>query len=184
MTEQQQQHTLGATLFCNHNLHTYPQFSILCVYAVYYKELLIYCHAKTIHSICVYLLCIKHYARCWGPPRKVNTAFSSGSCQICGNRNQGKRKLRGVWLSANLGFPDISVGKEFSCNTGDPSLIPGLGRSPGKEISYPLQYSVLENYMDCIVHGITKSQTWQRFSLHLEMATHSSTLAWRIPRME
>ena len=35
----------------------------------------------------------------------------------------------------------------------------GLGRSPGGGNSYPLQYSGLENYMDCVVHGVTKSQT-------------------------
>ena len=40
-----------------------------------------------------------------------------------------------------LGFPDSSVGKEFACNTGDPSLIPGLERSAGEEMGYPLQYS-------------------------------------------
>ena len=38
-----------------------------------------------------------------------------------------------------LGFPCGSVGKESYCNAGDPSSIPGLGRSPGK--GYPLQYS-------------------------------------------
>ena len=37
-------------------------------------------------------------------------------------------------------FPNSSVGKESACNTGDPDLIPGLGRSPGKGICYPLQY--------------------------------------------
>ena len=40
-----------------------------------------------------------------------------------------------------LGFPDSSVGKESACNAGDPSLIPGLGRSAGEGIGYPLQYS-------------------------------------------
>ena len=40
-----------------------------------------------------------------------------------------------------LGFPDSSVGKEFACNAGDPSSIPGSGRSPGEAIGYPLQYS-------------------------------------------
>ena len=40
-----------------------------------------------------------------------------------------------------LGFPDGSVGKESACNVGDPGLIPGLGRSPGEVIGYPLQYS-------------------------------------------
>ena len=39
------------------------------------------------------------------------------------------------------GFFDSSVGKEFACNAGDSSLIPGLGRSPGEGIGYPLQYS-------------------------------------------
>ena len=38
-------------------------------------------------------------------------------------------------------------------------LIPGLGRSPGEGKGYTLQYSGLENSMDCIVHGVTKSQT-------------------------
>ena len=44
-------------------------------------------------------------------------------------------------------------------DTGDAGLIPGSGRSPGGENSNPLQYSGLENSMDCIVHGVTKSQT-------------------------
>ena len=39
------------------------------------------------------------------------------------------------------GFLDGSVGKESACNAGDPSLIPGLGRSPGEGVGYPLQYS-------------------------------------------
>ena len=39
------------------------------------------------------------------------------------------------------GFPDSSVGKESTCNAGDPSSIPGLGRSAGEGIDYPLQYS-------------------------------------------
>ena len=38
-------------------------------------------------------------------------------------------------------FPDSSVGKESTCNAGDPGSIPGLGRSTGEEIGYPLQYS-------------------------------------------
>ena len=47
-----------------------------------------------------------------------------------------------------MGFPDSSVGKESACNAGDLGLIPGLGRSPGEGIGYPLQYSCLENSMD------------------------------------
>ena len=41
---------------------------------------------------------------------------------------------------------------------GDLGLIPGLGRFPGEGKGYPRQYSDLENSMDCIVHGVTKSQ--------------------------
>ena len=57
------------------------------------------------------------------------------------------------------GFPCGSVGKESAYNAGDPSSIPRLGRSPGERKGYPLQYSGLENSTDCIVHGVTKSQT-------------------------
>ena len=45
-------------------------------------------------------------------------------------------------------FPHSSVGKESACNAGDPSSIPGLGRSPGEGNGNPLQYSCLENPMD------------------------------------
>ena len=60
-----------------------------------------------------------------------------------------------------LGFPGGSAGKE-SCSVGDLGSIPGLGRSPGEGNCYPLQYSGLENSMDCIVHGVTKN--WTRLS--------------------
>ena len=56
-------------------------------------------------------------------------------------------------------FPGGSAGKESACNAGDLDLIPGLGGSPGEGKGYPLQYSGLQNSMDCIVHGVTKSQT-------------------------
>ena len=49
----------------------------------------------------------------------------------------------------NLGFPCGSAGKESSCNEGDLGSIPGLGRSPGEGKGYLLQYSGLENSIDC-----------------------------------
>ena len=52
-----------------------------------------------------------------------------------------------------MGFPCGSAGKESACNAGDLGSIPGLGRSPGEGIGYPLQYSGLGNSMYCIVHG-------------------------------
>ena len=47
-----------------------------------------------------------------------------------------------------MGFPGGSYNKESAYNTGDPGLIPGLGRSPGEGNGNPLQYSCLENPMD------------------------------------
>ena len=57
------------------------------------------------------------------------------------------------------GFPGGSAGKESACNVGDLGSIPGLGKSLGEGNGYPLQYSGLENSMDCIVHGVAKSCT-------------------------
>ena len=57
------------------------------------------------------------------------------------------------------GFPGSSAGKESTCSGGDLDSIPELGRSPGEGKGYPLQYSGLENSMDCIVQGVTKSWT-------------------------
>ena len=61
--------------------------------------------------------------------------------------------------SVLLDFPCGSGGKEYAFNVGDLGSIPGLGRSPGEEKGYPFQYSALENSMDSIVHGVTKSWT-------------------------
>ena len=71
----------------------------------------------------------------------------------------------------NRELPDVQAGfRKFTkiggskvtasaWNEGDPGSIPGLGRSPGEGKVYPLLYSGLENSMDCIVHGVAKSQT-------------------------
>ena len=70
-----------------------------------------------------------------------------------------------------VGFPCGSTGKESACNVGDLGLIPGLGRPPGEGEGYPLQYSGLENSMDCIVHGATKSRTrLSDFHFHFQVA--------------
>ena len=61
-----------------------------------------------------------------------------------------------------MGFPGSSDGKESACNVGDVGSIPESERSPGKGNGYPLQYSSLENSVDCMdckIHGIAKSQT-------------------------
>ena len=67
--------------------------------------------------------------------------------------------LINVLSEINLKVSWGSAGKESACNAGDLGLIPGLERSPGEGKGYPLQYSGLENSLDCIVHGVTKSWT-------------------------
>ena len=62
-------------------------------------------------------------------------------------------------IEENVGFPDSSVGKESTCSEGDPGLISGLERFHGEEKGYLLQYSGLEDSMDCIGHEVVKSQT-------------------------
>ena len=64
-----------------------------------------------------------------------------------------------VFTQVFLGFRCGSAGKESACNVGNLGSIPGLGRSPGEGKGYPLQYSCLKSSLDCIVHGVTKSQT-------------------------
>ena len=80
------------------------------------------------------------------------------------------------WLTvlSFKGFPGSSAGKESSCNVGDLGLITGLERSPGEGKGYPLQYSGLENSMDCKVHGVANS--WIQLSdLHTHTHTHTQT---------
>ena len=104
-------------------------------------------------------------AHCWGPP--ALHIFSTLWFLYLS-----------LWISQSSlceGFPCGSAGKESACNAGDLGLIPGLGRSPGEGKGHPVQYCGLENSMDCIVHGVTKSWTWLSdfhfTSLHFPMWT-------------
>ena len=67
-----------------------------------------------------------------------------------------------IWVSKGCYSKVPQTGSdstESACNAGDLGSIPRLGRSPGEGKGYPFQYSGLENSMDCIVHGVAKSQT-------------------------
>ena len=63
-----------------------------------------------------------------------------------------------------MGFPGSSAGEESACNA-DLGSIPGLGRSPGEGTSYPLQFSGLENSIDCILHWVAKWDMSEQLSL-------------------
>ena len=71
-----------------------------------------------------------------------------------------------VYVVKNKGFPGGSAGKDSACSVGDLSSIPGLGRSPGEGNGYPLQYSGLENSMDCVSPwGCKESDMTEQLSL-------------------
>ena len=77
-----------------------------------------------------------------------------------------------------------SNGKESACNAGDLGSIPGLGRSPGEGKGYPLQFSGLENSMDC---GVAKNQTWlSYFHFHFTFPqtglSHTCSLCFNFSR--
>ena len=59
-----------------------------------------------------------------------------------------------------MGFPDSSAGKESTCNAGDPSSIPGSGRSSGEVIGYPLQYFWASLVAQLIKNPPAMRETW------------------------
>ena len=61
-----------------------------------------------------------------------------------------------------MGFPGSSVGKDSTCNAGDPGLISGLGRSPGKEIGYPFQCSWASLVARTVKNLPAMQKTWVR----------------------
>ena len=83
-------------------------------------------------------------------------------------------------------FADSSVGEESTCNAGQPGLIPGLGRSAGEGIGYPIQYPWASLVAQLVKNSPPIQENWI-WSLGWEdplekgKATHSSILAWRIP---
>ena len=94
-----------------------------------------------------------------------------------------------LYTHTYMGFLGISAGKESPCNAGEPSLIPGLGRSPEEGIGYSLQYSWASLVVQSMKNLPAMWETWVQ-SLGWEdpleegMATQSSILAWRIPWTE
>ena len=100
---------------------------------------------------------------------------------LCVRAAREKHWGLGVWK-----LPCCSVGKESTCDAGNPSSIPELGKSTGEGRGYPFQYS-----WDSLVAQLVKNppamrEAWVRFlgwedPLEKGKATHSSILAWRIP---
>ena len=61
-----------------------------------------------------------------------------------------------------FGFLDSLIGKESTCNAGNPSLTPGSGRSAGEEIGYPLEYSWASLVAQQVNNPPAMWETWVR----------------------
>ena len=77
------------------------------------------------------------------------------------------------------------MGKESVCHAGDPSSVPGLGRSAGEGIGYPLQYSWASLVAQLVKNPPAVRETWVQSlggedPLEKGKAAHSSILVWRI----
>ena len=59
-----------------------------------------------------------------------------------------------------MSSPGSSAGKESTCNAGDPSSIPGLGRSAGEGITYPLQYSWASLVIQLVKNPLAMREAW------------------------
>ena len=68
-----------------------------------------------------------------------------------------RKRVQNMWIE---GFPHSSDGKESNCNAGDPGLIPGLGRSLGKGIGYPLQFSWASLVVQVVKNLPAMWETW------------------------
>ena len=86
-------------------------------------------------------------------------------------------------VASSWGFPGGSDGEESTCNAGDLGLIPGSGRSFGKRIGYPLQYSCLESSMDRGTWRATESYSPER-GTESDTTERLTTQAHRSLKME
>ena len=146
---------------------------------------------------------LKGFMICWPDTKKIATVFSiillaprpSPVAQV---KNLPPMQETLVWFLAQkdplekglathstiLGLPCGSAGKESACNAGDLGSIPELGRYPGERKGYPLQYSGLENSMDCIVYGVAKSRTQLsdfHFKFHFNISLYICPTSLSIP---
>ena len=128
-----------------------------------------------------------------GAEERLHNIYSRGrksKVKVVEDLVSGEKSLPGLEKATfslwAMVFPHSSVGKESTCNAGDPSSIPGSGRSSGEGIGYPFQYSWACLVAQLVRNPPTMREIWV-LSLGWEdplekgKATHSSILAWRSP---
>ena len=129
-----------------------------------------------------------HWRRKWQPTPVFLPGESQGQgawwAAVCGVAQSWTRLQ---WLSSSSSsIPGSLAGEESACNGGDLSSIPGLARSTGEEIGYPLRYSWASLVAQLVKNPPAMRETWVwplgwEDPLEKGKATHSSIVAWRIP---
>ena len=92
-------------------------------------------------------------------PRPTSTEFGT-SADVPENRQKLLQWSLSCLPTDPKGFSGSSVSKESTCNTGDPSLIPGSEISPGEGTGYPLQYSWASLMAQLVKNPPTMWETW------------------------
>ena len=136
-----------------------------------------WCHPTILYSVIPF--CFQSFPASGSFP--MNQLFTSGGqstgalAPVPFSEYSGLISFRIVWFDLSyygwLGFPRGLAGREPACKVVHLGSIPGLERSTGEGKGYPLQYSGLENSMDCIAHGVAELDTSEWLSLSLQMAT-------------
>ena len=132
-----------------------------------------------------------HWRRKWQPTPVFLPRESHGRKSLVGYSPRGRKELH---MTQRLhfdfllftDFPGGLADKESTCNAGDPSSIPRLGRSTGEWIGYPLQYSWASPVAQLVKNPPVMREIWVRSlgwedPLEKGKATHSNIPAWRIP---
>ena len=89
--------------------------------------------------------------------QEVEPAFK---LTYCDSKSGALFPLYVIYFSIDKGFPGNSAGKESACNAGDPGSVPGLGRSAGEGIGYPLQYSCTYLVVQLVKNSPAMWDTW------------------------
>ena len=120
----------------------------------------------------------------WEGKRRACESVTGPDLLLCGLLSPSVSREEGA------GTDFIQVRRsESACDAGDPSSIPGSGRSPGERIGYPLQYSWASLVAQLVKNLPAMRETWVRSlgwegPLEKGMATHSSILPWTVWRLQ
>ena len=152
--------------------HTASDFKVLFLFFIDFEKSLFsifYTHFKWLYCSCFPQETSWREHRHWRCRGERSSGTMCFAYFICTGHMQSPCDDSDLASLHNPGFPDRSVGRESACNAGDPGLIPGLGRSAGEGIGYPLLYSWASLVAQLAKNPSAMQETWVR------------SLGWKIP---